>query len=78
MFLVDGEKLEKEESCLLAEILRKAGISLTFYGIDIEQLAEGKSNLSYEEIQFVLKDNPNTHVLSGNLKEELKTSESNM
>ena len=68
--------MNKEESMLLGQILKKAGVSLRVYGIEVELLAEGKSELTYEEMEYVLKDNPDTHVLAENLKEELKTSES--
>ena len=71
-FFADGEKIEDEESKLLEKILNKAGVSLTVYGVDIQQLADGQSNLTYEEMQFMLKNNPATHLLSVNLKEELK------
>ena len=46
------------------------------YGIDVEQLSEGKSEPFYEEMQCVLKNNPTTHTLSVNLKEQLAASES--
>ena len=48
------------------------------YGIDVQQLVEGEQELTYEEMQYVLKENPTTHVLSVNLKEDLATSESCM
>ena len=31
--------------------------------------------MTYEEMEYVLKDNPTTQVLAANLKEELTTSE---
>ena len=67
--------MNKEESILLGQILKKAGVSLSVYGIEVELLAEGKSELTYEEMEYVLKDNSATQVLAENLKEELKTSE---
>ena len=70
----DVEVMRKEESMLLGQILRKADINLTAYGIDVEELVEGKRDISYEEIQNVLGKNPATHMLSINLKEELKSS----
>ena len=67
--------MKKDESMLLGQILKKAGIDFTAYGIDIEQLAEGEQKLSYEEIQYILGENSTTHMLSLNLKEELISSE---
>ena len=66
--------MKRKESMLLGEILRKTGVSLAVYGIDVEQLAEGGVKVSYEEMQYVLKDNPTTHMLAVNLKEELPES----
>ena len=59
---------------LLGQFLKKADINLTSYGIDIEQLAEGKSDLSFEEMQYVLRENPTTHCV--NIKEALTSSKS--
>ena len=75
-FYVDGdsELIRHEESKLLGEILKGSDINVENYGIDIEELAEGKSTLTYEEMEYVLKENPATHILSLNLKEELSTS----
>ena len=75
---LDGELIEKEESKLLGIILRKADISLAVYGIEVKELVEGESDVTYEEMQYVLKENPTTRVLSVDLKEGLKTSESNL
>ena len=68
----------RAESKLLGEIIEKMGVNLEVYGIDVEQLAKGEHELTYEEMQYVLKQNPTTHVLSVNLKEDLVTSESFM
>ena len=68
--------MRKEESMLLGQILRKADIDLTAYRIDIKELAEGEREISYKEMQSVLGKNPATHMLSVNLKEELKSSKS--
>ena len=72
---VGGEVLQDKVSKLLGEILRKTGVSLAVYGINVEQLFEGKIEVTYEEMEYVLKDNPITYVLSMNLKEQLTTSE---
>ena len=68
--------MKKEETKLLGTILSKADVSLAVYGIEVRKLAEGKSEVTYEEMQYVLKENPATHALSVNLKEALTTSES--
>ena len=68
--------MRKEEAMLLGQILRKAGIVLTASEIDVEELAEGEKEISYKEMQSVLGKNPATHMLSKNLKEELKSSKS--
>ena len=70
--------MTKKESMLLGQILRKADINLTAYGINLEELAEGEIKISYEEMQNVLGKNPITHMLSVNLKEELKSSKSQL
>ena len=67
--------MKGNESELLGQIFKKSAISLAVYGIDVEQLAEGNVEVTYEEMEYVLKDNPTTHVLAMNLKEELTTSE---
>ena len=66
--------MKKEESKLLGEILRKSDVTLLAYGIDVDTLTKGESNLTYDEMQYVLKDNPSSHILSVDLKRELSTS----
>ena len=70
--------MTKQESMLLGQILRKADINLTAYGINVEELAEGEIEISYEKMKNVLGKNPITHILSVNLKEELKSSKSQL
>ena len=60
---------------MLGEILKASNIEFRETGINIEHLLNGESGLTYEEMQFVMKDNPTTRVLSINLKQELQTSE---
>ena len=67
-----GEK----ESVWLGEILKNAGINFRDKGVSNEKLLEGSSDLTYEEVQIVLKENPTTHILSENLKEELQSRKS--
>ena len=75
---LDVEMMTKKESMLLGQILRKADINLTAYGINVEELAEGEIEISYEEMKNVLRKNPITHMLSVNLKGELKSSKSQL
>ena len=70
-----GNVLNKKECKLLGRILKKTGVNLSVHGIDVEQLAKGEVEVTYEEMEYVLKDNPTIHVLAVNLKEELTTSE---
>ena len=70
--------MTNKESMLLGQILRKVDISLTAYGINVEELAEGEIEISYVEMKNVLGKNPITHMLSVNLKEELKSSTSQL
>ena len=67
--------MKHEESRLLGEILRRTGVDLAVYGVDVEQLAKGEVEVTYEEMEYLLKDSPITHVLAMNLKEELTASE---
>ena len=57
---------------LLEEILRNLGDSLQALQIDMQRLVKGE--LTYEEVQLVLKDNPTTNFLSVNLKQKLAAS----
>ena len=66
--------MKHEESRLLGEILRRTGVDLAVYGVDVEQLAEGVVEVTYEEMEYVLKDNPITLILAMNLKEQLTAS----
>ena len=68
---VGGEYLNKEESKLLGEILTISNIDFRDSGINVQQLVDGSSDLTYEEIQFVMKA---TRVLSTNLKRTLQSS----
>ena len=74
MYHSDVEMMSKEESMLLGRILRGADINLNTYGVNIEEIAEGKTEISYEEMQNVLGKIPATHMLSMNLKEDLASS----
>ena len=71
---IDGDQLEEAEAKLLGEILKASNIAFSDTGVNIQQLLNGESALTYEEMQFVMKDNPTTRILSMNLKQELRTS----
>ena len=66
--------MNKEESELLGEILTTNNIDFQDSGIHVQQLVDGSSDLTYEEIQFVMKEKPATRVLSTNLKQTLRSS----
>ena len=71
---IGGEFLNKEESELLGEILTTNNIDFQDSGIHVQQLADGSSDLTYEEIQFVMKEKPATRLLATNLKQTLQSS----
>ena len=66
--------MNKEESEMLGEILTTSNIDFRDSGIYVQQLVDGSSDLTYEEIQFVMKEKPATRVLSTNLKQTLQSS----
>ena len=78
MLPTDGDQLEEAEARLLGEILKASNIEFRETGVSIQQLLDGGSGLTYEEMQFVMKDNPTTRILSMNLKQELQSSELGM
>ena len=78
MLPTDGDQLEEAEARLLGEILKASNIEFRGTGVNIQQLFDGESGLTYEEMQFVMKDNPTTRILSMNLKQELQSSELGM
>ena len=78
MLPTDGDLLEEMEARLLGEILKASNIEFREAGVNIQQLLDGESGLTYEEMQFVMKDNPTTRNLSMNLKQELQSSELGM
>ena len=75
MYVETGEKIEEEESRLLGKMLQMIDIDLDRYGVDIQQLLNGSTELSCEEMQLILSEFPSTRMLSKNLKQELSTSE---
>ena len=74
--IADGEQIESEELTLLGDILSRTNVDFTTsYGVDIQQLDQ---SLTYEEMQFVLSEDPATEFLSQNLKDKLESSELNL
>ena len=62
---------------MLGKILQEIpDINLTRYGVDIQLLLSGNSELSYDEMQLILTEIPATRVLAQSLKVELLSSES--
>ena len=78
MLPTDGNQLSEAESRLLGEILKASNIEFRDGGVNIQHLLNGKSGLAYGEMQFVMKGNPTTRILSINLKQELQSSELGM
>ena len=58
-------------------MLEKSAIDFGNYGIEKEHLLNGESDVTYKEMEFVMKLNPSTQVLSINLKQEITSSEHN-
>ena len=72
--LLGGELLSMEESELLGEILTTSNIDFQDSGVNVKKLVDGSSDLTYEDMQFVLKEKPATRALSLNLKQTLQSS----
>ena len=75
MLSIDGDQLQEAEARLLGEILKAANVDFSNVGVDIQELLDGQSGLTYEEMQFIMKENPTTQIFSLNLKQEIQTSE---
>ena len=65
----EGEKIEKQELEFIGKMLEKSAIDFGKYGIET-----GESDVTYEEMEFIMKLNPRTQVLSINLKQEIMSS----
>ena len=70
----EGENIEKQELQFIGKMLEKSAIDFGNYGIEKEHLLRGESDVTYEEMEFVMKLNPSTQVLSINLKQEITSS----
>ena len=74
-FYTEGEKIEKpQELQLIGKILEKSAIDFGNYGVETVHLLSGKSDVTYEEMEFVMKLKQSTQVLSINLKQEITSS----
>ena len=73
-FYTEGEKIERQDLQLIGKILEKSAIDFSNYGIETVHLLSGESDVTYEEMEFVMKLNPRTQVLSINLKQEITAS----
>ena len=71
---IDGDQLKEAEARLLGDILKAYNIEFSDSGVNIQQLCDGESGLTYEEMQFLMKENQATKNLSMNLKQKLKAS----
>ncbi len=73
-FHAEGEVIKRQELQFIGKILEKSAIDFSKYGIEMEHLLSGESDVTYEEMEFVMKLNPSTQVLSINLKREITSS----
>ena len=66
--IIVGKKIEGEEAYILGQILQNSEID---YGVNTEQLVQGISDLTYEEMNLLLYEKLKIHI---DLEEELKSS----
>ena len=68
-----GKQIDQFEghSKLLGKVLEATSVDLSVYGISIDQLTNGTSNLTFEELQFLLAKHPATSAISDGLQEKL-------
>ncbi len=74
LFNTEGEKIEKQELQFIGKILENSSIDFGKDGIETVDLLSGEGDVTYEEMEFVMKKNPKTQVLSINLKQEITSS----
>ena len=55
-------------------MLEKSAIDFSQYGVEAGHLLNGESDVTYEEMEFVMNLNPSTQMLSINLKQEITSS----
>ena len=72
----DGEHIDKfiGYSKLLGKLLEAASVDLSKHGVNIQQLTDGTSSHTFEELQFILAKDSATCALSENLQEKLWAS----
>ncbi len=73
-FYTEGEKIERQELQLIGKILEKSAIDFGDYGVETVHLLNANSDVTYEEMEFVMKLKQSTQVLSINLKQEITSS----
>ncbi len=73
-FYTEGETIEKQELQFIGKILENSAIDFGKDGIETVDLLSGEGDVTYEEMEFVMKKNPKTQVLSINLKQEITSS----
>ncbi len=73
-FYTEGENIGNQELQFIGKILENSSIDFGKHGIETVHLLSGESNVTYEEMEFVMKLNPKTQVLSINLKQEITAS----
>ncbi len=73
-FYTEGETIENQELQFIGKILENSAIDFRKYGIKTVDLLNGVGGVTYEEMEFVMKLNPKTQVLSLNLKQEITSS----
>ena len=77
MFYIGGTKLEKDQSQLLGNVLQRLSIDLSEKGVDIQKLIDGKSDLVYEELEYLLGNYTSSKNLSENLRDKLTSRKFN-
>lgn len=71
---IDGEIIEKDKMQYIGKILEKSDLDFGKDGIENVHLLNGDSEVTYEEMEFVMNLDPRTKVFSINLKQEITSS----
>ncbi len=69
-FYTEGEMIDSQELEFIAKMLKNSAIDFGNY----VHLINNKSDVTYEEMEFIMKLNPKTQLLSINLKQEITSS----
>lgn len=68
--------IAQQELLFIGKILKTSGIDFASYGIMTNDLVSGNViGITYEEMEFLMSENPRTLSLSLNLRQEIKSSE---